>query len=276
MSKKNSPSHTIGPKGASFLATLNQAHKTYFTTQEASKICGKDTSEVRSVTKRLVNAGLLARIKPGLFAILPAYDSVNVLSSWPLIARELYHAHQYFLSHYSAMRLHGMTTHPLNIVYITLNKRQRKHKFQGICYQPLYSTATNFWGIEAIWVNKFEKVLISNIERTLLDAFARPELCGGIEEVVRGLWVKQNEINFGKLIGFAERFHQKAAVKRLGFVLEILELDNLHKNKLLQLVKDDRSFVLLNPSGNNVGKYLTKWHLRVNIDVNQIKESIWR
>jgi len=108
------------------------------------------------------------------------------------------------------MRLHGMTTHPLMRVYVTSSRRRRSKTIHNISYHFIYSKPEHLWGEKSLWVTKQEKVIVSDIERTLLDGFDRPEYCGGLKDVIRALWSKHNEINWQRLLEYAEKFRTKA------------------------------------------------------------------
>lgn len=130
----------------------------------------------------------------------------------------------HFFSYYSAMRLHGMTSHQLIDVYVTCVARKTGRTISGISYHFIYCRKKHFWGNAQQWVTKQDSVNVSDLERTVLDGLDRPDLCGGLTEVARGMWNKQKEIDPQKLVSYAKMFRTRAAVKRLGYVLEALEL----------------------------------------------------
>ncbi len=53
-----------------------------------------------------------------------------------------------------------------------------------------------------MWITKQEKVRVSNIEKTIMEAMVRPELCGGISEVARGIWLVKNRVEFTRLAAY--------------------------------------------------------------------------
>jgi len=168
-----------------------------------------------------------------------------------------------------------MTTHPLNSVFLTTLKRKRKKTLSDITYQFIYSKKAHFWGDENYWATKQERVRISDLERTILDGFDRPELCGGVTEVARGLWTAQKRINFKKLNQYAMRFRTNAAIKRLGFVLETLKLGSDWLPEFLKLIKKTESYIVLDPQSPKEGKALKRLELRINLDPEELKASVW-
>jgi len=101
-----------------------------------------------------VKRGILARVKAGVYLLLQAGSEDIQLRNWPVIARELAGRAPYFISHYSAMRIHGMTTHPLNNVFLTILQRKNKKTLSGINYNFIFSKKEHFWGDTAHWATK--------------------------------------------------------------------------------------------------------------------------
>ncbi len=67
-----------------------------------------------------------------------------------------------------------------------VTKKQTKpaiRSFGGITYQFIQHDATRFFGFSSIWINQLEKVMVSDLEKTIVDIATKPQLCGGIVEV---------------------------------------------------------------------------------------------
>ncbi len=266
---------TLGPTSARLIEELVIEGKSIFTLEDACKIYGKPKQETTYFLRDLVNRGVLTRIKSGIFLILQFGQESAQLDNWPLIANVLTGPNEYFISHYSAMRLHGMTTHPLMNVFITMTKRKLVRKVHKLSYQFIYAKEAHFWGKTQLWVTKQEKVYVSDLERTILDGFDRPDLCGGIKEVVRGIWSKQKQIHWKKLAEYAAKYHSRAAVKRLGYILESLNLDKKCTLILNHMISSNHDYILLEPNEEKSGKYLSKWKLQINMNIEEILASVW-
>ena len=266
---------TIRPISARFIEELMGQGKAVFTLAEACSAYGRDKHDAGKFLSDLVKRDVLLRIKSGIYLIVQIGQENIQLSNWPIIARELASPNDYFLSHYSAMRLHGMTSHPLYDVYINITKRHRTKKINNITYHFIYSKPENFWGGSIHWVNKQEKILISDLERTILDGLERPELCGGIKDIARGIWVKQSENNWERLILYAAKFHTRASVKRLGFILETLKLGAQYLVFFAEIIASSNDYIFLDPNGTKEGRRLSRWHVRINMNIEELKASVW-
>ena len=275
MSNDEAYTRTLGPVSALFLNELHKKGKMIFILDDAAEIYGKKRVETSKFLSDLISRGLISRLKQCVYIILQAGQEAIQLSNWPIIARELAKPDNYYLSYYSAMRIHGMTTHPLFDVYIAMPKRRRDRKISNFTYHFIYSDPNHSWGHYAFWITKQEKIYISDIERTLLDGLERPDLCGGIKEVIRGIWVKQKEIDWQKMRQYCEKFRTKAVVKKLGFILEVLNLGNDILSELVKIIFNAKDYILLDPNGSKEGKRVSHWRVRVNINIEEIKASVW-
>lgn len=274
--RTSKPSKTLGPKSAHLLNQLQKDGKTIFNLDAFQRLYGKDAYSTGDFLSELVKRGLIARLKAGVYLILKTGQENTQLKNWPIIAREIAAPNSYFISHYSAMRLHGMTSHAIHDVFITISARVTNKKLKDIKYHFIYSKKEHFWGRATHWITKQEQVQASDLERTILDGLDRPDICGGLTDVVRGIWGKQKEINWEKLAQYAKKFKTQAAVKRLGFITETLKIGNdRFLNQILSDINKTKTYVLFDPDEAKRGSYLNRWGLRLNTNTEELKASVW-
>ncbi len=266
---------TLGPVSSFLITELKKSGKSIFRIKDAQSILRKNENAAADLLSELVKRKILLRLKYGLFLIVPLEAENNYLENRYIVARELLSSSDYYISHYSAMALHGMTTQPVIKVFAAAAKREKRRLISGIEFIFIYCKPENLFGIENKWVTKQENIRISDLEKTIMDALIRPQLCGGILETAKGIWLARSRINFQRLFNYCERIKVKAAAKRLGFILQELGLGESILVKLQDFVKNSLSYVLLDPALNKQGKYLKQWRLRVNFNPEEIKTIIW-
>lgn len=76
---------------------------------------------------------------------------------------------EYYLSYGSAFDLHQMITQPQLSVYISTPKMMRSQMIQKELSFDLYVVNQIIFGITEIWLDKNEKIRMSDLERTLID-----------------------------------------------------------------------------------------------------------
>jgi predicted transcriptional regulator of viral defense system len=269
------PVKTLGPRGAALVAALGAENRSIFQVEDAQRVTGLLYSAAVVLLNKLVARDVLARLRPGKYLILPSY-ATEPTENWYVVGRELIAPKPYYISHYSAMAIHEMVTQPVLVVYISTPVRRRDRRVGGADFRFIFARTDTFWGLEKKWITQQEQVQVSDLERTILDCLTRPELCGGITEVAKGIWRRGNDIDYARLVEYTGRAGVKAVTKRLGFLLETLELGGAQVREDLQVeIEGSHSYALLDPSLPKKGRYLAKWRLRLNVSVEQIRESIW-
>lgn len=256
------------------IRTLSAQDQNIFTPSEAQKITNTSATATRMLLSDLVVKKWLIRLAPGHYLVVPlsAGEQAEFSENWYVVAKYLIEPNLYYLSHYSALDIHEMTTQPLMTIYTTTPKRRKAKEVLGAAFRFVYADKSKFWGIEDAWIKPTEKVKVSDLERTIVDCLDNPKLCGGISELAKGLWRKRNEIDYAKLVKYVDRFDSKAVAKRLGFLLELYGIEDKILDKLRKYVT--ASFIRLDPSLSSKGKYQSKWRLRVNLDSEELKEII--
>jgi predicted transcriptional regulator of viral defense system len=70
--------------------------------------------------------------------------------------------------------------------------------------------------------------MVSDLEKTFVDALTRPHLSGGLIEIGKALYESKEKIDYQKLLDYLNRNEREAAKKRFLFLVELLGL-NLDK-----------------------------------------------
>lgn len=221
---------SLGPKAAKFILSLYDDSKTIFTIDEASKYLNLKGQSLQKFLNPLIKKGILNRLVSGLYIIVPFElgNTTQFMGNPYVVAREIIRMKQkstqpqYFISHASAFELHQMITQPNMDIYATTSKQiKEKVNIQGMRFHFVTTKKRHLFGFKKHWVNKFESILVSDLERTIIDGLKLPEHCGGITEVAKGLWIKRKELSAKKLIEYAEKINSGAVYRRLGYLLDI-------------------------------------------------------
>ncbi len=266
-------SKTLGPKSANFILSLYDDGKTIFTIDEASKYLKLEGQGLQNFLSPLIKKGILNRLITGLYTIVPFElgNTTQFMGNPYVVAREVVrwkqksNQPQYFISHASAFDLHQMVTQPQMDIYATTIKQIKgRISIQGMSFHFVTTKKKDFFGFKKHWVSKSESILISDLERTIIDGLKLPEYCGGMTEVAKGLWIKRKELSAKKLIEYAEKMNSGVVYRRLGYLLDLYKMAT--EQELISLQKKlTASYQILDPTQINEGKYLAKWKLRLNI-----------
>jgi len=124
-----------------------------------------------------------------------------------------------------------------------------------------------------MWIDGFSKATCSDLEKTFIDCLFKPDYAGGIGEVARAIYISKGKIDFNKLLKYAKQFDSQAVIKRLGFLLEVLDIDT-HIIDELQKLKTS-PYITLDTELPKTGKRISRWNILQNLDSDTIKSAIY-
>ncbi|MCK4782816.1 MAG: hypothetical protein KAV87_03625 [Desulfobacteraceae bacterium] len=271
MNSKDYKTKTLGPKAAHLVTTLYERNKPIFRLKEVGKILHMNETSSRNFVRKLVNRGIVTRLRPGLFILVPFElgKEHEYMGNPFVVAREILCGEAYYLSHGTAMEIHGMVTQPQLVIWATSLKSHRPIKVLGVEFRFIHSQKKFFFGLSDHWVTKQEKVTASNLERTVIDGLKQPAYCGGLTEVAKGLWMRRQDIDSSRLIGFALRMGIGAVICRLGYLLELYKIGSHEEWQLLRAQLKE-AYVRLDPLLPPEGKFLRKWRLQLNVSAEEL------
>ncbi len=262
---------TLGPRAAQLFTELNEQRRTTFALSDVEAITHLSASSARNLVHKAQQRGLVTRLKPGLYNLVPFElgRATEHIGSPYLIAREVAGNAPYYLSHGTALELHRMLTQPNLIIYVSCTRRIRPQTIGGYEYQFVLVTEAQMFGIAKHWVTKEQSVMISDMERTIIDSLRRPDLAGGITEIAKGLWMKRDSLSIERLIDYALRLDVGAVLRRLGYLLERNGMANETTLRPLRN-KLSATYQRLDPVLPQEGSFLSRWRLRLNVSPEEL------
>ncbi len=267
----------ISTQSSEILGYFNKLEQDWFDYSEAKKAL-PDSSEsaLKELLSDMVRRGLLMRLKRGLYCLIPyEQDSETFMPDWHLLAEPLTKGTDHYIGYYSALQIHNLIIQPSLKEQIVVAKQLRPTQIdiKGVTFQFIYHNSEHFFGAKKIWIDSYNKVLCSDLEKTFIDCLFKPDYAGGIVEIARAIYISKDKINFSKLLEYAERFNSKAVIKRLGFLLEILEINTDIIEKLQE--SKTASYVVLDTELPKQGKRISRWSIQQNLETGTIKSAIY-
>lgn len=251
-----------------------------FTLDELMEHFGLARSTAHTRANRLVKGNYAYRLKNGVYVPLPANHwnrpETPVVANWHVIARHLAAPDPYFLAYYTAMELHRMIQHPLRTVFIATTEPKGDIEKEEVAFRFVRIPPERFaFGHGPMHVPPGKRVEVADLERTFLDAVDRPDLCGGIEEVVRGLARRHVDLERERLLRYAIEFHAPVVIKRLGFLLEIVgHGDPRLFRELERLAPRLKWYATLVPGDDPIVERNKRWQLDINVDPERLMDAV--
>jgi len=266
---------TLGRVSANLITGLYDANKSIFTISDVQHILGKDYLEAIDLLSKLVRRRIIARLKAGKFLIIPQQlgSEEKYIGNWYVAGREVVNSPDYYIAFYSAMHYWGMLTQPLLKIFLATPKRQIVPKEMKEKIIFVFIKEKLIWGVKEEWVTQNERVRFSDLEKTIVDALAHPEYCGGITEIAKGIWLTKDKIDYEKLKNYANRYNKNVVAKRLGYIIETLKIEQPSMlNQLRKYIKN--RYDLFDPTLTKKNINKNDWRLIDNVGQKQILDLI--
>lgn len=266
---------TLGSTGAQLLTTLAEKNQNIFSIADAQEVLNSSYDAALQLLRRLTQAGWLVRLTAGQYAIVPlsSGDEATPQVNRYVVAREVLGETPYVISHESAMDIHNMLTRPVTNVIITTPRRLNDREILGVPYRFIYAPPSALWGCEPVWVTPYERVTVSDLERTILDSLARPDLCAGVSQVAIGLRMRQDDFDWDKLAHHARKLDRGSVAQRLGYLLELYDLGTPPLIESLQEMVGS-GYTRLDLLLPDEGPHLARWRLRLNLEPETLQTIV--
>lgn len=243
---------------------------------EAANIEQISSNQINNILSNLAKHKQVLRLRRGLYvAIETRSEQLNIHSF--AISSSLIQPSA--ISHWSALQHHGLTeqipqiitaTTPKKIITPSMRKKQLigsklKHAWEifGIRYEYITVQENHFFGLEKIWLDEYSQVLITDRERTLLDAFIFSKMFGGMGAALGILENALLNIDTRKLVRYTIQYNKKSLSKRLGWALEYFGIPTEHYGPLLKV--PIHYYCRLDPSVPSIGAYNKRWMIQNNL-----------
>jgi len=261
---------SLSAQESRLLSALAAAGADTFTVNQARHISGVDGHDVAKLLYRLSTKRWVQRLERGKYRLIPldAGPEAHWAEHEYLTAAAL--VRPYYLAYGSALHYYGYVERQPRPVWIATTRRKRPVTVEGVTYRFVTLNERKFFGYTVVQLLD-RTVHIAEREKAIADGFDHPKYCGGVIEAAKGLWFGSDELDLTRLVDYGRRIGNRAALRRLGFWLERLEMGG--EAILQQLVMpQDRNYAPLDPAGPGQGPRDRRWRLVVNIPERQLLE----
>ena len=215
---------------------------------------------------RLEKNGWIERIEKGKYMLLPLGAEKEKYTLHEFIVGSML-IEPYCIAYWSALHHHGLTEQIPSTVFIQTTSRKKHQRLEifGVDYRIIRLIRKKFFGIVKERINN-NAVAITDREKTIVDCLDKPQHCGGVVEVIKGL--NEKEYDPARLVDYAKRIGNTGVVRRLGFLNDYYGLDI----EVPPLDSSIRNYLLLDPVMPDEGQKNSKWRLIINMGERDLEE----
>ena len=215
-----------------------------------------------------VRAGWLRPLeRRGLYEVVatPAWKHVDELALVPALVG----THDYYVSWWSALALHGLTEQLPSSIWIAVKDIFRPARvIGGTTYRFVRLSDRKFFGVYPHRVGR-RVVMVATCAKAVVDSVDHPEYAGGMGEVAKA--VLSPRVATADLIVAAQRHDVRAVAQRLGWLIENARRNNADG---LRSLRNRGSPYLLDPAGQPTGDIDPRWNVVVNLDAESLREQL--
>jgi len=256
---------SLSKQETEFLTTFSASGKRVFTYQQATDYWQSKVAAT-NVLGRLVRKGWLQRLERGLYMIIPLeagperFWSENAL----VLASNLVSPGA--VAYWSALRFWNMTEQIPRVQFIQTTKRKRSLTIQGVEFQFIHVAERYFFGISTRKIEDIP-IIVTDREKTIIDAASRPELSGGIIQLAQAMKSSVNSVDWEKLDHYLVQWGGGVVAKRLGYLVETLSLSIPARVSTINHWQSmiSKGISLLEPGSGQSGPVVTRWQLQINV-----------
>ncbi len=248
----------------------------------------KNIAYLSRVLNAMVRKGMLYKIARDNYHIIPlSADPGSYVPDSHLVAKYLMQGKAYYIGYTSALKIHGLIrrnsepdsclregeSEDWEFVVTPKQIKPAVRCLRDVNYRFIQHDALRFFGFENTRINHTEEVMVSDLEKTIVDIATRPQLCGGICELGNALYLGKDRLNQDKLLSYLASSKKRSATKRILFITELLALEwtDSHERMMEEL---GTGIALLDPAASDQGRKLYKFGLKINVNPIEIKNKV--
>ena len=262
---------SLSKQETEFLTTFSSSGKRVFTYQQATDYWQSKVAATNSLG-RLVRKGWLQRLERGLYMIIPLEAGPERLWSENAMVLASSLISPGAVAYWSALRFWNMTEQIPRVEFIQTTKRKRPLVIQGVRFQFISVAERYFFGISIRNIEALP-IMVTDREKTIIDAASRPDLSGGIIQLAEAMKSSANSVDWEKLDRYLVQWGGGAVVKRIGYLVETLSLPIPNRVSTINHWQTmiSKGISQLEPGSGQSGTVVTRWRLQINVPVETLE-----
>lgn len=260
----------ISGESRALLDRLHRDLKGPFTVRDVVQDLGIEAQKVIPLLARWTSRGWLSRLQKGWYITVPLGTSQP--SAWSedawVVAHKLFEP--CYVGGWTACQHWGLTEQLFQTVMVFTGRKvgYRAKKIKAISYVLRVIPPAKIFGTISVWRDQV-KVQVSSPAKTVADVLNDPAVGGGMRQVaeVVAAYLASEHRQDDELLTMMERLGNRAAYKRLGYLIETLSLKG---EGLVAACRThlSKGYSRLDPALESRGPFLRRWNLQLNTTVS--------
>lgn len=220
---------------------------------------------------KLQKKGWLETLVPGTYLLIGAdRGPKGVPDMNDKVAARVFPTPYFYAYAWSCLH-HGLATQVPTTIRVALRRPKRPIELKNVRYEFIEISERRMFGYEES-VEVGERINVSDLERTILDAIDRPDLVGGIEVSAQAVFHGGRKMDHRKILDYLRRFDDSALARRFGYLCEVLKvpLPEYLKRYLASQTKRLPAFLGSPGRWGRDGRLDKRWSLLINVGQEEL------
>lgn len=222
----------------------------------------------RKLAHDLARKGWLQRVRRGVYLVNPGRFGPGALPDTDPLRLGRYLADPYYFGYGTAAQLLGLLPRAGRTYFIATPVRTAPPRGGAAEFRIVHCPRARFFGVR-ILRRRGESVVVSDLERTVLDCLERPEYAGDVAGAAQVLSGAKGRIRWPRLERYLARLGSRSLTLRLGYLVERVRPDLPVPRGWLRraLPRPNEPFVPLGPprAYGRRGPRDARWHVIRNV-----------
>ncbi len=245
----------------------------HFTFQEAQRKLGLSRSAASNVLRRMRETGLIDRVRYGRYAIrkFGVLGTPSAAEDIALAVGAAFSGVPHRMAYRTALDEHDLITHPVRTIQVATASQIRAKSLSSMPFRLVREPESSV----SIGAIAYGESWLSDVERALLDAAARPKLVGGLTVLAEALVTAANDVDVVKMTEYAKALGWEPAIRRIGSIADALELGNFVGQ--LKPIGPITADLDLEPGTGRAKAWRDRvWHMRWPMQVSELANVVNR
>uniref|UniRef100_A0A7C4U8E3 AbiEi antitoxin C-terminal domain-containing protein n=1 Tax=candidate division WOR-3 bacterium TaxID=2052148 RepID=A0A7C4U8E3_UNCW3 len=223
-----------------------------FNLDDFSRIFNLKKNYAALVIFRLKNEGYIKEFEKGKYVLEGSEDTLSI---------GCFSIRPSYISFKTALGYYKFLKNDDNEIYLATLKRKAPFRFRSHIIRYVFLKTHRFFGFTDEMVNK-NYIKIALPEKAIIDSIMLPEYGPEIEDLIKILTDRKNELYIDRLVKYAIRMNDKSLVARLAFMLYLAGIDVDIDDKYLP-----KFYIKLVPDRERKGRWINRFKIIDNLEI---------
>ncbi len=231
----------------------------------------------RKLAHNLGQKGWLQRIGAGRYLLNPGRHGPDAVPETDPLRIAAHLAAPYYLGFATAAELLSLLPQASRVYYVVTPQRGSSLATKSVEFRRIRVQPRRFFGFREL-KRRGQTLLVSDLERTVLDCLSRPDLAGGLGGVVQVLQSALAEMDWNRLAAYVGRMESRSLALRLGYLIEWLAPPRRPPRRWIETLRARPSEPYV-PLGTpreygRKGLHDPRWHVIRNVPESRLRAEV--